>query len=312
MDLLYGSHSVYVRTLQNSSRYSHFANEKILFSELTRYSSTAVSSRCSSSLGDLSLLVSSLDVNHYISINMHSLLVPCGPDRIFSHCQPYQLFNIDMKSKQCSPYKRQSCRMRILLFMRSRGAWSHRSDAGNAVLVVFHSRWSFSFNRFDRIKYFTQRWKGPMSIACFIQQNEIASFVKSLSPYFGLPITFIVYIPQKAHRSNYFIKDNGEKKVFICTLYPMNLLRDLAIESIHTTHYMNIDADLFVSSPTVFFCSSVDTIEQSIQTNLEVLQNEHNVLLFLTFQVALNRNVRRCMSSGIGCEDMYIFVWYLT
>ena len=100
--------------------------------------------------------------------------------------------------------------------------------------------------------------------------------------------------------------------MFICTLYPMNLLRDLAIESIHTTHYMNIDADLFVSSPTVFFCSSVDTIEQSIQTNLEVLQNEHNVLLFLTFQVAPNRDITRCTSKGIGCKEMYILVWRLT
>lgn len=140
MDAFYGSHSSYVRTLQSSSLYSHFANEKILFSELTRYSNTAVSSRCSSSKGNFPFFVSPLEVKYYASINMHSLLVPCGPDRIFSHCQSYYLFSIDMESKQCSPYKRQPCRVRIRSLIRSRSARSHRSDAGDTVLVVFHCR----------------------------------------------------------------------------------------------------------------------------------------------------------------------------
>ena len=145
-----------------------------------------------------------------------------------------------------------------------------------------------------------------MSIACFIQLNEFAAFVKSISPYFGLPITFVVYIPRKARRTSYFIQESGKQKVFLRSLYPMNLLRDLAIESIYTTHYMNIDADLFVSSPATSFCSSVDTIEQSIQTNLKVLQNERNVLLFLTFQVVHNSRITQCISSGVGCKEIFI------
>lgn len=98
------------------------------------------------------------------------------------------------------------------------------------------------------MKYLLQRWKGPMSIACLIQMDEFVSFVKSISPYFGLPITFSVYVPLKPHNSSYFIEGNGKRMVFPSTLYPVNLLRDLAIESIRTTHYLNIDADLFVSS----------------------------------------------------------------
>ena len=87
-----------------------------------------------------------------------------------------------------------------------------------------------------------------MSIACFIQQDEFASFAESISAYFGLPITFIVYIPMTSKGASYYIRNNGTRKVFNTTLYPVNLLRDLSIESIQTTHYMNIDADLFVSS----------------------------------------------------------------
>lgn len=90
-----------------------------------------------------------------------------------------------------------------------------------------------------------------MSFACFIQLKEFDSFVKSISSYFGLPIVFTVYIPLTSKEPSYYVRGDGTKMVFNTTLYPVNLLRDLSIESIHTTHYLNIDADLFVSSSVV-------------------------------------------------------------
>ena len=144
-----------------------------------------------------------------------------------------------------------------------------------------------------------------MNIACFIQLDEYVSFVKFISFYLGLPILFIVYVPLKPDRSSYFIEGNGTRMTFPSTLYPVNLLRDLAIESIHTTHYMNIDADLFVSSSCSSFLSSVDTIEQSIQSNLQYLQNERNVLLIVSFGVDKKGGSVRCRIGGIGCKAMY-------
>lgn len=155
------------------------------------------------------------------------------------------------------------------------------------------------------MEYLLQRWKGPMSIACLIQMDEYVSFVKSISPYFGLPITFSVYVPLEPRNSSYFIEGNGTRMLFPSTLYPVNLLRDLAIESIHTTHYMNIDADLFISSTFPSFSLWIDTIEQSIQYNHNILQDERNVLLLLSFKVKDNYYINRCRTKGIGCKTMY-------
>ena len=86
-----------------------------------------------------------------------------------------------------------------------------------------------------------------MSIGILVQLYEFPSFVKAIEPYIGYPITFNVYVPLGIHHSSYFIRKNGTKEVFSNTLYPVNLLRDLAIESIHTTHYMFVDADFYIS-----------------------------------------------------------------
>lgn len=139
----------------------------------------------------------------------------------------------------------------IYLIFRSRYSRSHRSNLGDADIVSFRPSFNSRYNRLDRLKYHTQRWKGPMSFACFIQLKEFDSFVKSISSYFGLPIVFTVYIPLTSKEPSYYVRGDGTKMVFNTTLYPVNLLRDLSIESIHTTHYLNIDADLFVSSSVV-------------------------------------------------------------
>ena len=54
-----------------------------------------------------------------------------------------------------------------------------------------------------------------------------------------------VYIPLGLEHSSYFVRGNGKQTVFAHTLYPINLLRDMAIESIHTTHFFCVDADFF-------------------------------------------------------------------
>lgn len=241
---------------------------------------------------------------NYFKSNRNTLFVPCGPSRIFSHCQPYYLFIIDMKSRECSPFKRQPCMNWWCIWIRSRRFGSHRSDSRDSVLVIVHDSFWFSYNRLDRLKYHVERWKGAMSIACFVPLDEYKSFVKSISSYLGMPITFVVYVPSKPNRLSYFIEDTGVKRIFPSTLYPLNLLRDLAIESIHTTHYMHIDVDLFLSSLTSAFSSFLDTIEQSIRDNLITLLNERNVLLLLAFRYSFRKLASGCTNRGIGCKEL--------
>ena len=86
-----------------------------------------------------------------------------------------------------------------------------------------------------------------MSIGILVRLPEFPVFAKAIEEYAGYPITFSVYVPLGNKRSSYFIRKNGTKEVFPDTLYPVNLLRDLAIESIRTTHYMFVDADFYIS-----------------------------------------------------------------
>ena len=127
-------------------------------------------------------------------------------------------------------------------------------NAKDRAEVTYITQFSYSrlfiiirFNRFERFKYHLKRWNGSMSIGILVQLPEFPSFVKAIEEYVGYPITFNVYVPFKTQHPSYFIRKNGTKEPYPNTLYPVNLLRDLAIESIHTTHYMFVDADFYIS-----------------------------------------------------------------
>ncbi|KAK8801895.1 hypothetical protein WA588_006179 [Blastocystis sp. NMH] len=245
----------------------HFPNEKLLFSELIRYTHSSPSQRCSRRD----------ELLNYFSVNKNSLNVSCGPDRVFSHCQPYYLFSINMKQKRCSPYR-----------------LSPYTNASSPIQVTLITQ--ISMGRFDRMPYILKRWKGPMSIAVFVTLEEYSSFVNAITPYLGLPITFSVYIPLGLEHSSYFVRGNGKKTVFAHTLYPINLLRDMAIESIHTTHFFCVDADFFFS----------DTVAKAIGNNMDLLKNDSSLLLFTTYQVSRwSPHFKSCKLRGKKCLTIW-------
>ena len=88
-------------------------------------------------------------------------------------------------------------------------------------------------------------------------ETELTIIQRSLFNYTDPSITFIFYIhpkyttPTEAKKEKYYnfvtssnpsMNKNRGKPFF-----PINLLRDIAIESIHTTHYVFLDCDVFVS-----------------------------------------------------------------
>ena len=81
----------------------------------------------------------------------------------------------------------------------------------------------------------------------------------------------------------------------------MNILRDMAIESIETTHYVAIDIDLFISS----------TLEDDIEKNRALLNDHHNILLIPLFEMTNTRSVLYCMWSN-KCLHVYGFGWIYT
>ena len=176
-------------------------------------------------------------------------MIPCGPDRLFSHCQLYYLFTINMRTKKCAPYHREQCTLSFQVrFYRYECNLSHSSYSDHTDIVPTLSLSHVRFSRFDRMPYLLKRWNGPMSFAVFVKMEEMPAFVSAILPYLGLPITFSVYVPMKVKRPSYHIRGTGKREWFPDSLYPMNLLRDLAIETIHTSHFLYVDADFFTSS----------------------------------------------------------------
>ena len=88
-----------------------------------------------------------------------------------------------------------------------------------------------------------------------MKPEEYPAFADYIAHYMGSPIVLSVYIPLGLENTSYFIRHNHTKEYFPSTLYPMNVLRDLAIESIETSHFMYVDADFMVSSENGFLNS---------------------------------------------------------
>lgn len=87
-------------------------------------------------------------------------------------------------------------------------------------------------------------------------------------------IDYTVYVI-KSTRSAPFIRWKGTVKKYPFSIYPVNTLRDLGIESIKTSHYLLLDIDVLPSI----------NLYNSILLNKGILARDpHNVLLFQLFQ----------------------------
>ena len=111
-------------------------------------------------------------------------------------------------------------------------------------------------------------------------------------------IIFILYIlkelPNVPFRSIYY--DTYGADHFNQTVFPINLLRDLAIESIDTSHFVITDIDAFPSK----------TLYSSLRAHTKLLTNEKAVVLIKTFRMnAEGINLRMCFKKGI-CLNMFI------
>lgn len=95
-----------------------------------------------------------------------------------------------------------------------------------------------------------------------------------MSSLVGRSVVFNVYIPRETNTSRSFFVDVKSKIGLNDNLYPINELRDLAIESIATTHYLLLDADVFPSND----------LYHVIKFNHLLLENHSNCLLLEVFE----------------------------
>lgn len=74
----------------------------------------------------------------------------------------------------------------------------------------------------------------------------------------------------------------------------MNILRDMSIESIDTSHYVAVDVDVFFSF----------TLEDDINSQRALLTNPYNILLIPLLEMINTRSVLNCKATDV-CEQVY-------
>ena len=102
----------------------------------------------------------------------------------------------------------------------------------------------------NRIPFHLQRWDGPIIIVVFLNIGDIYTAWSLLSKYKNRNLEFILYVVDTTETTPYFIESSDPFEVEYTneSFYPLNLLRDIGIESITTTHFIVVDGDLFLSS----------------------------------------------------------------
>lgn len=153
-------------------------------------------------------------------------------------------------------------------------------------------------NRIDRIPYLLDRWSGPISICIVLSEQDVLNIDRIIDPFKNRSITFTFYIAKTSangtHTASYIRdKDNGIIHQFSKMIYPVNLARNLAIESISTTHYLWIDCDFFISS----------TLYMDITSLSHIISKPDVILVLPTFQVH-TRILYKCRQYS-NCKTLY-------
>lgn len=149
-------------------------------------------------------------------------------------------------------------------------------------------------NRFERLPYIMDRWNASMSIAVFATEEEVKDVAFDMINYkSSQSIVYTIYVRKRISSSNtpYYLNREGVQFEYPDGVYPLNVLRNLAIESITTSHYMLIDADVFLST----------TLLSSIQKNKNILHNHKNVMVIPLFEYQGTNYLQRCVREGM-CE----------
>ena len=158
----------------------------------------------------------------------------CTDFRIYSHCQEYYLFQYDSSRKECHSYFHERCMIWLILLVDV-----YKNFTGITETLVLTP------SRLDRLPLHFDRWNGSMSIAMQMNEDELPTIAQVISTINRPNIRFTLYIAKNSS-CNYVAESMKVYHFDHC--FVINELRDLAIETIETTHFMVIDGDGILSS----------------------------------------------------------------
>lgn len=219
---------------------------------------------------DIPALVNSLfkpSLNTTIEVTPHSNLMvffnqnkqllfhSCSPASLpYSFCQQHYLFSWDSSSRLFTSFHKQPGSYLILLSSIVPPS-STSTDFTFVAHTTFILLFILSFTRIDRLQYLTDLskiWKGAFSIAIYCPFNKLDKLETWIDTFASIPrLRLVFYIVARITRESNYINIPFSKRVMRqykgLPIYPINYLRDLAILNVQTTHYLNMDMDLWPS-----------------------------------------------------------------
>lgn len=100
---------------------------------------------------------------------------------------------------------------------------------------------------------FSSRWNSSISLAIWCSESEILvvdHFLESHKNRPDLDVTIYIVASRESSDSNYVVSESHGTLIHEARpnpLYPINLLRDLAILQLHSSHFIAFDIDLLPS-----------------------------------------------------------------
>lgn len=100
----------------------------------------------------------------------------------------------------------------------------------------------------------------PISLALFVQMNETVIVDEWLKNLHHSDLRLVLYIiPENETNCIYrSIMNNTHCIPMSTSIYPINTLRNLAIQNIHTSHFLNLDMDMWPSCCSYLWVFHVD------------------------------------------------------
>lgn len=147
---------------------------------------------------------------------------------MFSHCQEHYLFQFDTFSNTCHSYFHEP----------------YLNDSYKEVTVTI----PLSANRLDRLPLHFDRWNGDMSIAIQLTEAELEEVARVLTSFQRRYVRYTLYVIKETYQSNgcSFVSFARET-VEYDSCFVVNELRNLAIETIQTSHFLITDGDGILS-----------------------------------------------------------------
>ena len=150
----------------------------------------------------------------------------------------------------------------------------------------------------NRLPFILKRWKGVISLSVLVKESEVESLANRILGCAGLRrIVFTVYVTKTITKSTipFYVLADGTHLNYPNGFYPINTLRNLAIESVSTTHCLIADMDMLPSMG----------MESSINEYAEVLRDHHNMIVLTLFRYNNHSSLSQCYSEGV-CDELCV------